>query len=227
MSSNPNMGATVGRITRTAAGAAADIRVGDWVRSFDFDCHDLAGERASYVEGQVLAIVNWQGCDRYEILPTLSVRRGQRQRYTDPDPNTDYVMPPVNGTPTIFDGVTGGVVRIPAPAGHRIDLDEPEPAPEPEQEPDPKSEPYETATGQRLFDVYDVFQVHGLKRVAYKLIGPRGHVFALWRSDQQPAALFVMNSRCRIARLRGYLWFTDMRGFLEPLNTRTAPMAAQ
>jgi len=105
------------------------VAVGDWVRSFDFESRDMTGPRACYSEGRVVAIVHWLDCDRYEIEVSRCVFGGVDT------PHAEHAFPPVNGTVATFGGVTDGVVRIPAPAGHRIELDEdddPEPpAPRP------------------------------------------------------------------------------------------------
>lgn len=87
------------------------IEVGDSVRSFDFPDHhrDLVGEHAHYVEGFVIAIVHWQGSDRYKIQVTGRVWAGSRIEVTE---DFAEVLPPVNGTPTLLGSVCNGVVKV-------------------------------------------------------------------------------------------------------------------
>ena len=85
-----------------------DIKIGDRVRSFDFDTsRALEGERACYVEGEVIGFTELEGCRRYEIRVGLDVFGGApgggRVGYT--------VRPPVNGTPT-WCGVTNFVEKV-------------------------------------------------------------------------------------------------------------------
>ena len=81
------------------------IAVGSKVRSFDFESRDLTGENAFYVEGEVIDIHSWTGCDRYVILVEKQVYRGEDVNYHV----GKEVTPPVNGIPNLFDGVTDGV----------------------------------------------------------------------------------------------------------------------
>ena len=78
------------------------IKVGDFVRSFDFVIgkfgKDLEGDRASFVEGQVVDFTPMGGCQRYAILVTKDVFGGEEQ--TNRVGTTVY--PPVNGTPTLM-----------------------------------------------------------------------------------------------------------------------------
>jgi len=94
---------------------ANEIRVGDTVRSFDFESHDVEGSRACYVEGRVTAITehddngNPWGCPRYRIEVTRCVFGGEpRERHAA------VVFPPVNGTPTLMGDVCNSVERIAA-----------------------------------------------------------------------------------------------------------------
>ena len=79
------------------------VQVGDRVRSFDFgNARDLEGDRACYVEGRVEDFVSHEGCRRYKILVERCVFAGE-----DDDRRVgSYVFPPVNGTPTMFGGLT-------------------------------------------------------------------------------------------------------------------------
>jgi hypothetical protein len=87
----------------------SEIKSGDFVRSFDFESRDLDGERACYVEGMVVDIVRWQGCDRYRIRVTDQIFRGKNIGVDD---DHKEVFPPVNGTPTSMGNVCNGVVKI-------------------------------------------------------------------------------------------------------------------
>jgi len=86
------------------------IEPGDIVRSFDFpdDSRELSGDRACFIEGKVLDIVRWQGCDRYRIEVSRKIVGGEIVRV-----NEDFaeVLPPLNGTPK-FRGVCDGVEKI-------------------------------------------------------------------------------------------------------------------
>ena len=83
------------------------IQVGDKVRSFDFAGpfangakygRDLEGERACFVEGVVEAVVEREGCPRYEIRVNRDVFGGEES-----DRRVgNLVYPPVNGTPSLF-----------------------------------------------------------------------------------------------------------------------------
>ena len=84
------------------------IKVGDRVRSFDFDRRDLEGIRAAYVEGTVQKIEYHNGCDRYIIGVERRIFAGEVS-VTHPEM---IVAPPVNGTPKMFGGYTDGVVRV-------------------------------------------------------------------------------------------------------------------
>jgi len=87
-----------------------NVRVGDLVRSFDF-CHmrDEVGNTACYVEGVVQEIVDAGGCPRYKILCTRRILGGELK---PSDIGKEY-FPPVNGTPTVFGGLTSFVEKIP------------------------------------------------------------------------------------------------------------------
>ena len=87
-----------------------NVRVGDLVRSYDF-VHMRAntGENACYVEGVVQEIVDAGGCSRYKILCTRRILGGELK---SSDIGKEY-FPPVNGTPTVFGGLTSFVEKIP------------------------------------------------------------------------------------------------------------------
>jgi hypothetical protein len=79
------------------------IDVGQRVRSYDSDAHER-----SYVEGVVEEITaRIEGCRRYRIRVEKRVFDGVECEIAH-----DYVIPPVNGTPTTFGHITNGVVRI-------------------------------------------------------------------------------------------------------------------
>jgi hypothetical protein len=92
-----------------------EIQVGNRVRSFDFadgpDGRALEGERACYVEGTVMDIVEATdgGYDRYRILVDRDVFGGKELD----NRVGNEVFPPVNGTPTLFSGDTDFVELIP------------------------------------------------------------------------------------------------------------------
>lgn len=87
-----------------------DIQVGNRVRSFDFAQddgygRDLAGERACYVEGEVIGFEEIEGCQRYRILVDRDVFGGKEE-----DRRVGRIVtPPVNGTPTWSDQTTNYV----------------------------------------------------------------------------------------------------------------------
>src|SRR5688572_26501204 len=82
------------------------IKVGDRVRSFDFDNRNLSGPRSAYIEGQVVAIVRFEGCDRYKIAVEKQVFDGEVLHPTEW--SGPWVFPPVNGTQSWM-GLTDGV----------------------------------------------------------------------------------------------------------------------
>lgn len=85
------------------------IKVGDRVRSFDFDDRDLEGERACYVEGRVEEIVESGWCQRYAIRVERRVFGGEEIA----EGYEDMVYPPVNGTKFVLRGsVASGVERL-------------------------------------------------------------------------------------------------------------------
>lgn len=99
------------------------IQVGDRVRSFDFadawdfpdpndisdnpepthkTGYDITGERACYVEGEVVGFDDVGGCKRYRILVNRDVFQGE-----DNDRRVGQVVsPPVNGTQKMMGGTT-------------------------------------------------------------------------------------------------------------------------
>ena len=57
--------------------------------------------------------------------------------------------------------------------------------------------------------------------VAYELRGPRGAHYGLIRNARRPHLLFVVNlkpGRYSAPSVRGYGWFSDESGSLEPVN---------
>ena len=83
---------------------AREIKVGDRVRTFDFEGRDLTGERACYAEGMVLGIgrFDFPDCDRYRVLVEKRVWAGAEDELTDLDRISDRIVyPPVNGTPVV------------------------------------------------------------------------------------------------------------------------------
>ena len=88
------------------------IQVGDRVRSFDFIQgdfgRDLEGERACYIEGEVVGFDHVEGCDRYRILVEREVFGGDQFYHRV----GRLVYPPVNGTPKLFGGVCDNVELV-------------------------------------------------------------------------------------------------------------------
>ena len=76
-------------------GRGNDVQVGNLVRSFDFESRDLEGDRACYVEGFVIGLVEMEGCMRYHIVVERRVFGGKV--LTGPNVEKE-VFPPVNGT---------------------------------------------------------------------------------------------------------------------------------
>lgn len=102
----------------TAAAAAtkpAAVKVGDMVRSFDFESRALYGPRACYVEGEIVDIgrFGFRDCDRYKIEVHRRCWAGEFATVTEADNEADrYVYPPVNGTPIWRGNVTDAVELI-------------------------------------------------------------------------------------------------------------------
>lgn len=91
-----------------------EIKIGDLVRSFDFEGRDVTGERACYCEGVVVGIgrFGFPDCDRYKVAVERVVWCGADEAL-DPNADDGHRYPPVNGTPTMFRGtVTDGVELI-------------------------------------------------------------------------------------------------------------------
>jgi hypothetical protein len=99
--------------------STSEIKVGDYVRSFDFanprdpeENRDLTGPNASYVEGTVVEIgkgdpdENPTGCTCYKVLVQKRVLNGK------PAKTGGHVYPPVNGTPSWLGGFTNGVEKV-------------------------------------------------------------------------------------------------------------------
>lgn len=92
--------------TQPTAPIDLTIGPGDFVRSYDF-----VGRDDSYAEGVVKRITEpLQGCPRYEI----EVERRVFGAEVDPGPH-ENVLPPVNGTLSLFGGETRGVVKVERP----------------------------------------------------------------------------------------------------------------
>jgi len=86
------------------------IKVGDRVRSYDFpERRDDPDRPQSYVEGTVTALVEREGCMRYEIRVDKRVVGGDVIDMKNVSSTTVY--PPVNGTPTTGGRRTDGVIR--------------------------------------------------------------------------------------------------------------------
>ena len=90
------------------------VKVGDFVRSFDFESRDVEGDRACYCEGVVEDVVQGPDCDRYKICVTRRVFGG---KVLTGDRVEKEVFPPVNGTPKSFGGVCDGVENVAFVAG--------------------------------------------------------------------------------------------------------------
>lgn len=89
--------------SRSGVEPDTSIKAGHRVRSYDFP-----GTDTCYAEGVVEEITEpWEGCARYKIRVEKQVFDSQPQAQ-----HAEFVYPPVNGTPTLFDGVTNGVVRV-------------------------------------------------------------------------------------------------------------------
>ena len=89
-----------------------EIVIGTRVRSFDFPgrvgaVRALTGERACYIEGEVVAIKHDPGLSRYCIRVDRDVFGGK----DEDDRVGDIVYPPVNGTPT-WGGKTTNYVEV-------------------------------------------------------------------------------------------------------------------
>ena len=105
------------------------IQIGDRVRSFDFakswdfpdpndtsdnpapshvTGRDLEGERACYVEGEVIGFDQIEGCERYRILVDRDVFGGEE----DDRRVGRVVSPPLNGTPSMMGGTTNFVELV-------------------------------------------------------------------------------------------------------------------
>lgn len=88
------------------------VKVGDRVRSFDFECRALTGPSACYVEGEVLAIGDHfcRGYDQYHIKVDKQVFAG-RETAVGQGLVGEMVYPPVNGVRGLF-GPMNGVEKI-------------------------------------------------------------------------------------------------------------------
>jgi hypothetical protein len=79
-----------------------EIKVGDKVRSFDFDFREITGENACFVEG----IVEGIGPGRYKIKTTKRIFGGENKA-----DYKEYYYPPKNGTPSFW-GYADFVTKI-------------------------------------------------------------------------------------------------------------------
>lgn len=88
------------------------LKVGDKVRSFDFDSRDLKGPKACYIEGIVEAIGEchdfYHGYNSYKIKVSRQVFGGNEYN----DLVGQYVFPPRNGVRKLFGGVCNAVQKI-------------------------------------------------------------------------------------------------------------------
>lgn len=85
------------------------FEIGSRVRSFDFAVpgkewgRDLEGERAAYVEGLFMGVVEKDGCPRADIYVVKDVFGG-RQYFAGEGRVGEHVYPPMNGVPYGFSG---------------------------------------------------------------------------------------------------------------------------
>lgn len=85
--------------------ATREIGIGDYVRSYDFP-----GVKDCYVEGTVVDVLHGDDYDRYKIAVDRTMFDGRPETLFDGVET--FVYPPVNGTPTLFGGVTSYVELI-------------------------------------------------------------------------------------------------------------------
>ncbi len=53
----------------------------------------------------------------------------------------------------------------------------------------------------------------------YALKGPKGAYYFMARNNHKPHLMYPVNGRfLSCVRVKGYSWFTDEKGFLEPIN---------
>ena len=90
------------------------IIIGDCVRSFDFPMLKTREERMEcYVEGVVVGITDcktdkiFRDCNRYKIRCCKRIWDSKKS-----SKHEDFYFPPVNGTPSMFGGVTNTVERV-------------------------------------------------------------------------------------------------------------------
>lgn len=95
------------------------IKIGDKVRSFDFDSRELVGPLACYVEGTVTAIEYYHGCDHYRIIVDKTVFAGDRLDIAE----VREVLAPLNGTASWLGGKTNGVEKLDESIFGMSDLD--------------------------------------------------------------------------------------------------------
>lgn len=76
-----------------------ELKVGDKVRSYDFD-----GRKDCYVDGTLTEVQNDGECDRYAIKVEAKVWCGVLE-----SDFPEFVYPPVNGLPNWLGGVTAFV----------------------------------------------------------------------------------------------------------------------
>lgn len=84
-----------------------DIQIGDRVRSHDFP-GKIGLVEEFYIEGEVMDILEHDGCMKYEIWADRRVWNGHTTRQGVPN----YFYAPVNGTKTLLGGTCNGVVKL-------------------------------------------------------------------------------------------------------------------
>jgi hypothetical protein len=92
-----------------------DFKLGEMLRSHDFEERTRPGRGACYVEGKLIGICEMmEGCTRYAIEVTREVWNGKEIPATAPFSKRGLVVhPPLNGTPVAgMDRVTNLVERI-------------------------------------------------------------------------------------------------------------------
>ena len=93
------------------------VKVGDRVRSFDFDGRDIEGEAACYIEGTVESITDpkihphFRDCARYAIRVTRRIFAGEN-RDGEGSNVGECVYPPLNGTQSWLGRTMAGVERF-------------------------------------------------------------------------------------------------------------------
>jgi hypothetical protein len=86
------------------------IQVGSKVRSFDFEDQSTEGERACFIDGEVVEMgrfPDFPDCDRYKLRVERHVFGGEQLAEHE-----EFVFPPLNDTPTTMGRKTEGVVLL-------------------------------------------------------------------------------------------------------------------